>query len=77
MKMYRISCFSRCGSYFEPYLKSVIVLADTKEQAIESTKMWMKETKNYFIYPIEKWMVSEPTELINNQVIDWDISSDY
>ena len=29
MKAFKVSCYSKCGSYFASYLKSVTVLAQT------------------------------------------------
>jgi len=73
MKIFKISCYSHCGTYFSAYLKSIIVLAENAEQAKD-----IAEKRKGFIYSIEKWNVEELTSDFNTpKIIDEDFSSDY
>ena len=63
MKMYRISCESDCGSYFQPYLKSIMVVAENKELAITEVKWILKVNGEEFIYPEKKWDIEDLGEL--------------
>ena len=75
-KVFKITCFSECGTYFQAYLKSVTVLAATEEEARNVVRKRQKSTGGGFIYQEEKWVVVElkPDEF---GVIDVDIDSDY
>lgn len=78
MNIYKISFYSKCGSYFESYLKSVTVIATSKEHALEIVRDWSKKYGNSFIYPQEKWNIELITEYVPvPQVIDYEESSDY
>ena len=35
MKLFKIDSRSKCNTYFQPYLQEVIVLANTKEEALK------------------------------------------
>ena len=35
MKLFKIDSRSECNTYFQPYLQEVIVLANTKEEALK------------------------------------------
>jgi hypothetical protein len=59
VNIYKISCYSSCGSYFQPYLKSITVMADTKEDAIALAKEWMKKNNKEFVKPEEKWDITQ------------------
>jgi hypothetical protein len=77
MNVYKISCYSKCGSYFAPYLQSVTIVAESAEQAVEELKDWLKEQDRSFINKDESaWSVSL---LVNEPcgVIDWHEESDY
>jgi len=55
MNIYKISCASDCGSYFNSYLQSVTVIAKDKEDAIKYVTKWMEKPLNgSFIYPYER-----------------------
>ena len=72
--IFKISCYSSCGSYFQPYLRSVTVIADDKEEAVNKVKDWCKSKGHKFIHEEKKWDVEIlPTE----HIIDYDIDSDY
>ena len=49
MNVYRISAYSKCGSYFQPYLQSVTVIAPSESTAIALCNEWLEKTKNRFI----------------------------
>ena len=76
MTVFAIFCHSKCGTYFVPYLKSVTVLADTKEEALVLVKAWLIETHHKFIRPEAEWDVVAMSEA-KKGVIDYDVSSDY
>lgn len=78
MNIYRVSCFSDCGSYFVSYLQSVTVKAESESQAKEVVKKWLSDNGKNFIYSEDKWEV----ELVSSKgeipcVIDWIEESDY
>jgi len=78
MRIFKISCYSNCGTYFQPYLKSVTVIAETEADAIQILKEYFKKTGKKFIYEEKRW----ETEIIqdsvlSNSVIDEEIDSDY
>ena len=90
MNIYKVSCYSDCGSYFRQYLQSVTVTADTAEDALKTVKAWFKETGNKFIYPeertvkvlgretVKKWRTELLAENVqNNTIIDTFEDSDY
>ena len=75
MKIYKISCYSDCGTYFGAYLQSLTIIADSPEQAKEYSKKWQRKNQS-FIYPENKWMIMEISS-VENGVIDYHIDSDY
>jgi len=73
MKIFKISCYSHCGTYFNAYLKSIIVLAENAEQAKN-----IAEKRKGFIYPSKVWKIEELASDFNTpKIIDEDFSSDY
>ena len=76
MTVFAIFCHSKCGSYATLYLKSVTVLADTKEEALALVKAWLAEMEYEFIYPEAEWNVAALGGA-KKGVIDYDVSSDY
>ena len=38
MKLYRVTCASDCGTYFQEYLQEVITLANSEDEALSITK---------------------------------------
>ncbi len=75
MKIYKISCYSNCGSYFVPYLQSMTIIAESPEQAKEFAKNWQRKNQP-FIYQENKWEVQEISKM-ENGIIDYTIDSDY
>lgn len=75
MKIYKISCYSDCGSYFESYLQSLTIIADSPDQAKEIAKKWQSNNQS-FIYSENKWEIMEISS-VENGVIDYNIDSDY
>jgi hypothetical protein len=74
---YRISCFSKCGSYFQPYLKAVAVNAITEKDAVRMCKEWLEHTGREFIYPESEWTIRDITVAQNSGVVDFFEDSDY
>jgi len=79
MNIYKISCYSECGSYFQPYLKSLTIRAESSYEALLCARDYVSNPKNgEFIYPEEKWKItllsSEPNYA---SVIDFEEDSDY
>jgi hypothetical protein len=75
MNTYKISCFSKCGSYFASYLQSVTVNADSEEEALTLCKEWLDENQRKFIYPESEWRIRELDDA--KGVIDYLEDSDY
>lgn len=50
MKAWKIERLSSCGSYFNPYLQHLIVIAETAEEAIERVQAWQDENGVYFVH---------------------------
>ena len=75
MKIYKIICYSDCGSYFGSYLQSLTIIAESPEQAKEFAKNWQRNNES-FIYPENKWEIMEISS-VENGVIDYNIDSDY
>jgi hypothetical protein len=76
MEMFKILCWSKCGSYFNPYLKSVTIIADSKDDAVSKVKGWLEKEDRSFIYPESEWKIVSLSNS-NNGVVDFDESSDY
>ena len=76
MKIYKISCYSDCGTYFSGYLQSLTIIAESPWAAKEMAKNWQRENES-FIYSEDKWKIVEVAGQIKNGVIDWCIDSDY
>jgi hypothetical protein len=74
MAIFRFSCFSSCGSYFSPYLKQVIIKAETLTDANKYLEDWLKEEGLSFIDEKE---VSIEVDEQDIGVIHYDYSSDY
>lgn len=78
MEVWKISCYSECGSYFAQYLQSVTVIAAGREEAIEEVQKWLKEEGRSFIRSDQKtWNIELLTNHIAEGVIDWHADSDY
>lgn len=78
MNVYKVSCFSKCGSYFASYLQSVTVTAESKGEAVQHVKAWLDKEGRGFIYPESKWNVEEIANgITSGQVVDYREDSDY
>lgn len=76
MKIYKISCYSNCRSYFASYLQSVTVLAESKIEALNKAKDYNNFTGENFIRPITIDNVEEMKENAFG-IIDYLYDSDY
>lgn len=78
MNIYKISCYSKCGSYFESYLQSVTVLANDEIEAKKITKDWLNKNNERFIYPETDWETFIILKDLNGPcVIDFYEDADY
>jgi heme/copper-type cytochrome/quinol oxidase subunit 2 len=78
MKIFKISCYSNCGTYFSSYLKSITIIADDKFQAIIKTKEFLENEGENFLYNEDKWQIETLCNKIGTgKIIDCDNSSDY
>lgn len=78
MNIYKISCYSACGTYFASYLQSVTVIAESQEGAIEFAKQWMNDKGEGFIdADPSKWDVVQVASTSKSGVVDWYEDSDY
>lgn len=78
MKAYKISCHSKCGSYFASYLQSVTVIANSQDEAISELRKWMRDNDRSFINNDEKvWQVELLSTVSIPGVLDWQEDSDY
>ena len=75
MKIYKISCYSDCGTYFGSYLQSLTIIADSEDQAKELAKKWQRKNQS-FIFPENQWDIQEISS-VESGVIDYNIDSDY
>lgn len=79
MNVYKISCYSECGTYFSSYLQSVTIFAANEKDAVEKVILWLDEVGRQFISKdVKKWNI----ELIYKEtdthfVIDYREDSDY
>ena len=74
LSIYKISCYSKCGSYFASYLQSVTVIASDKEDAVQQ----VKDEGSSFIYPESEWDVEELAKYpLTPGIIDYEEDSDY
>lgn len=78
MNIYRISCYSACGTYFQPYLQSVTVIADSREDSIKIVQKWLNDNGYRFLEKDSaKWEVTELSQCLQAGVVDWTEDSDY
>jgi hypothetical protein len=49
MNVYQISAYSKCGSYFQPYLQSITVIAPDESSAMALCNEWLKKTEYCFV----------------------------
>ncbi len=78
MNIYKVYYYSKCGTYFEAYLREVHVIAKSKEDAIRLTKEWMiKEDRTFLEKDSSKWSVSLISDSVAEGVFDCGVDSDY
>ena len=78
MSLWKISCYSNCGTYFRAYLQSVMVIASSKDDAIKETKKWLKkEGRNFIESDSSKWDVQLVTNQLTVGYVDHYEESDY
>jgi hypothetical protein len=77
MNTYRISCYSKCGSYFHPYLQYVTVNAISEADAIRLCKEWLVRTGKEFELPESEWTIADVTYPQQPGVVDYLEDSDY
>lgn len=77
MNAYKISCYSKCGTYFASYLQSVTVLAESEAEAIQKVEDWLDhEGRTFLNSDSSKWTVEKLAADMCG-VIDWHEDSDY
>lgn len=76
MKLYKISCYSSCGSYFAAYLQSLTIQAENEAEAIEKAEKWQEFHGEHFIKPTKECDIEEIV-VDRFGVIDSLIDSDY
>lgn len=59
MKIYKVSCYSECGSYSEPYLQSILIIADDEPSAIAHVRLTLVNEGENFIYTEDRWTCTE------------------
>lgn len=78
LKIFSVSCYSTNGNHFRPYLKSVTLLAENKEDALKFLKEKFEKEGGGFIYPEDKWVIDCLVENLEpGLIIDYDESNDY
>ena len=77
MNIYKITGYSKCGTYFEPYLQSMTIIADTEDQARAHAIKWCRESGYSFIMPVAACDVILIASSCVNGVIDFLNESDY
>ena len=76
--IYKIYMHSKDGTYFVPYLQSILIVAEHREQAVESAKRWMKRMNYSSKLPSKEWSVVMLNQDIRpGSVVDWVVDSDY
>lgn len=75
MNIFKVTCFSTCGSYFAAYLQSVTVIASSEEEAKNVAE---NGTEYKFIFSKDKWDVIDLGPFKpESGVIDYHYDSDY
>ena len=78
MNTYKVTCYSKCNSYFRGYLQSVVVMAKDEVEALDIVKKWLKEKNKEFIYPEYEWKIYQMSVNVHlATVIDYCFDSDY
>lgn len=80
MAIFKVSRPSDCGSYFQPYLQSVTIVAESKAQAETVLTQWFVNRGESFVeskYPPEWEVLAEDVSCTVAKVVDFFIDSDY
>jgi hypothetical protein len=77
MKLFLISCRSSCGTYFQPYLQSVTVVAKDQKHAIEICEEWQKENHSFEKKELKNMRITEIQQDLSPGVVDFVVESDY
>ena len=81
MKAYKISCYSKCGTFYCNYLQSVTVVAASEEEAKRIVTEWCKNGKGAhydgLLYGEDKWEVQDLGEIVEGTVLDFHMGTDY
>ena len=80
MALYKVSRHSDCGTYFQSYLQSVTVVAESKEAAQEAINAWFNEKGESFVkskYAPEWEVLAEDVICPVAKVVDYTVDSDY
>ena len=66
MNIYMVDCYSDCGTYFEPYLQEVIVIAPNEEQASNYAKEVYRDefvSNNFNVFLLTE--IGEGLQIVN------------
>lgn len=80
MAIYKVSRPSDCGTYFQPYLQSVTIVADSRAEAEATLEQWFKKENESFVkskYPPQWEVLVDNVTSPNPCIIDYVIDSDY
>ena len=83
MRIYKISVFSECGTYFAAYLQQLTVFAKSKEEALSVYDKWAPDNYSFIRAPkisdIEElsFICGEGLTVNGDGVVDFIIDSDY
>lgn len=86
MKIYKVSCLSDCGGYFQAYLQSVTLYANSESEALQTAKKWgasqgekfIKADKNIDIELLSSYdTIMQDNPSLEALIIDYVIDTDY
>lgn len=78
MNIYKVSCFSKCGTYFAAYLQSVTVTANDSDEALQTVRRHFEVAGDSFIYPENEWRTELlVANVVTGEVVDTQYDSDY
>ena len=80
MAIFKVSRPSDCGTYFQSYLQSVMIVANSQEEAQDTLDAWLEEKGECFVkskYPPQWESWAKDVTCKTPQVIDYTIDSDY
>lgn len=77
LKLFQVSCYSTCGTYFQSYLQYVMVSAFDRDEAVSLTEKWLEGSGEKFVLPKKDWVIEELGPVDHPSVLYWHIDSDY